>query len=151
MGGASRSRQRAASRLTLRQYARETLRSRLGRVAFELRHTQRSPGEERIHDLRVAIRRLTAALRIFRDVLPAAEAKQVKGELKQLMEQAGAVRELDIALGLAEQAGIAATSPLVEVLRAQRGESERRLLEAARSAWRRNASLRWRERLQLHT
>lgn len=151
MDGASRSRRRAASRLTLRQYAQETLRTRLGRVAFELRHTQHSLDEERIHDLRVSIRRLTAAMRIFRGALPAAEAKRVKGELKELMEHAGAVRELDIALGLLAKGGLPESSPLVAILKAQRGEGERRLLEAVRSAWRRNASLRWRERLQLHT
>ena len=78
MNGASRSRPRAASRLTLRQYAHETLRSRLGRVAFELRHTRQSLDAERIHDLRVSIRRLTAALRIFGDAVPAAEAKRVR-------------------------------------------------------------------------
>lgn len=150
MDGALRSQRHAASRLTLRHYAHETLRSRLGRVAFELRHTRQSLDAERIHDLRVSIRRLTAALRIFGDAVPAAEAKRVRGELKEIMELAGAVRELDIALELAAKAGVAEASPLAAILGAQRGEGERRLLEAVRSAWRRNASLRWRERLQLH-
>ena len=149
MDGRSRSRPRAASRLTLRDYALETLRSRLGRVAFELRHTRHSVEEERIHDLRVSIRRLTAAMRIFADVLPAGEARRVRKDLKEIMEPAGTVRELDIALELAGRAGIERSSPLVAILQAQRAEGERRLLEGIRAAWHRNASLRWRERLQL--
>jgi|RhiMetdeSRZDD1v2_1073273.scaffolds.fasta_scaffold521869_2 CHAD domain-containing protein len=150
MDGRSRSRPRAVSKLTLREYARETLRTRLGRVAFEFRHARHSLDEERIHDLRVAIRRLTAAIRIFADAIPKAEAKRVRKELKEIMEPAGVVRELDIALELAERAGIEPASPLLNILRAQRAEGERLLLEGIRAAWRRNASMRWRERLQLN-
>lgn len=138
------------SKLTLRAYARETLRARLGRVAFEFRHARHSLTEERIHDLRVAIRRLTAAMRIFADVAPKAEAKRVRKDLKVIMDPAGMVRELDIALELAEKAGIEASSPLLGIMRAQRAEGEQRLLEGIRAAWRRNASMRWRERLQLN-
>jgi CHAD domain-containing protein len=136
--------------VTLREYARETLRTRLGRVAFELRHARQSLDEERIHDLRVAIRRLTAAIRIFADAIPKGEAKRVRRDLKEIMEPAGIVRELDIALELAERAGIEVGSPLLDILRAQRVEGERRLLEGIRAAWQRNASMRWRERLQLN-
>jgi hypothetical protein len=85
------------SKLTLREYARETLRTRLGRVAFEFRHARHSLNEERIHDMRVAIRRLTAAMRIFADAVPKAEAKRVRRDLKEIMEPAGVVRELDVA------------------------------------------------------
>ena len=139
----------ADSKLTLREYARETLRARLGAVAFELRHAQRSLNEERIHDLRVSIRRLTAAMRIFGDAVPKAEAKRVKKDLKALMDPAGMVRELDIALELAGKAGIDSSSPLLGILRAQRAEGEQNLLAGIRATWRRNASMRWRERLQL--
>lgn len=149
MGGRLRSQPRAVS-LTLREYARETLRARLGRVAFEFRHARHSLDQERIHDLRVAIRRFTAAMRIFADALPAGEAKRVRRDLKVIMEPAGVVRELDIALELALRAGIAESSPLLAILRAQRAEGERRLLEGIRAAWQRNASMRWRERLQLN-
>lgn len=149
MGARLRSQPRAAS-LPLREYARETLRTRLGRVAFELRHARQSLDAERIHDLRVSIRRFTAALRIFADALPPGEAKRVKKDLKEIMGPAGAVREVDIALELASGAGIPESSPLLAILRAQRTEGERRLLEGIRAAWRRDASMRWRERLQLN-
>jgi CHAD domain-containing protein len=136
--------------VTLREYAQETLRSRLGRIAFELRGARRSLSEEQIHDLRVSIRRLTASIRIFADVLPKPEAKRVRRELREIMEPAGLVRELDIALDLAEKAGIEPSSPLVAILQAQRTDGERRLQESIRAAWRKNASMHWRERLQLN-
>ncbi|MEP7367272.1 MAG: CHAD domain-containing protein [Acidobacteriota bacterium] len=149
MAGRLRSQPQGLSNLPLREYARETLRRRLGRVAFEFRHARHSLTEERIHDLRVAIRRLTAAMRIFADVVPKGEARRVKSDLRKIMEPAGVVRELDIALELAEKSGIEAGSPLLDILRAQRAEGERRLLEGIRAAWRGNASMHWRERLQL--
>ena len=136
--------------LALREYARETLRARLRAVAFELRHARQSLSEERIHDLRVSIRRFMAAMRIFSAAIPAGEAKRVRKDLKAIMKPAGEVRELDIALQLAERAGIEAGSPLLSILSAQREEGERRLQEGVRAAWHRNASMRWRERLQLH-
>lgn len=149
MGVRSRLQPHAAN-LTLREYARDTLRARLGAMAFELRNAKQSLDADRIHDLRVSIRRLVAAIRIFGDVLPAGEGKRVRRELKAIMEPAGVVRELDIAIELASKAGIAESSPLIAILRAQRAEGERRLLEGVRAAWQRNVSMRWRERLQLN-
>jgi len=89
-------------------------------------------------------------MRIFVDLLPPGEGKRVRKELKSIMDPAGEVRELDIALELAELSGIGPSSPLVEILAAQRAEGERRLQDAIRVAWRRDASLRWRERLHLN-
>ena len=50
---------------------------------------------EAIHQMRVATRRLRAALRVFADVLPP-EAIELGGELKWLAGALGAVRDLDV-------------------------------------------------------
>jgi triphosphatase len=52
---------------------------------------------EDVHQMRVATRRLRAALRIFSDVLPP-EAGRLNDELKWIAAQLGAVRDLDVLL-----------------------------------------------------
>ena len=56
----------------------------------------RSDDPEYVHQMRVATRRLRAALRMFRPVLPAGFAEQLVPPLRDLMQSLGQARDLDV-------------------------------------------------------
>lgn len=51
---------------------------------------------EGVHDMRVASRRLRAALELFRDVFPRTRIKEMVDEVKCLADALGAVRDTDV-------------------------------------------------------
>lgn len=55
---------------------------------------------EALHDMRVAARRLRAILRIFRECFPNRKFKKQDERLQTLIGSLGAVRELDVFIGL---------------------------------------------------
>src|SRR5215831_18368123 len=60
----------SGSSLPLRSYAEAKLAARLKKISSTLRRAAKDPDDpENIHDLRVAIRRFTQALRVFKDLL----------------------------------------------------------------------------------
>src|SRR5437764_1326950 len=89
--------------------ARHVLLARLQVVADylprALDEADRDP--ENVHQLRVGTRRAAAALRIFRQSLPAKAFKRARKRLRRLRRAAGAVRDWDVFLqdlkGLAPQ------------------------------------------------
>ena len=56
----------------------------------------RSDDPEYVHQMRVATRRLRAALRMFRPVLPARFAEQLVPPMRELMQALGQARDLDV-------------------------------------------------------
>jgi len=74
---------RVVVRFHLRAFARQEQAARAGDV-------------EGLHELRVATRRLRAALRFFAPVLPARFVENMRGEVKWLASAIGAVRDLDV-------------------------------------------------------
>jgi CHAD domain-containing protein len=66
---------------------------------------------ERVHDLRVASRRLRAVLEVFRPCFPKRKYKAAVGELKALADALGERRDRDVAIArLSEFAAAAASS-----------------------------------------
>lgn len=59
---------------------------------------------EELHDMRVATRRLRAAMSLFSDALPP-RARLLRDELRWMAHALGAVRDLDVQLGNLEQLG----------------------------------------------
>jgi triphosphatase len=53
---------------------------------------------ERVHQMRVGLRRLRAAISIFKDLLPGSETEAVKSELEWLTEQLGPARDFNVLL-----------------------------------------------------
>lgn len=53
---------------------------------------------EGVHDMRVASRRLRAALELFRDAFPQRELRPMLREVKRLADALGGVRDLDVLL-----------------------------------------------------
>ena len=90
---------------------------------------------EQLHDMRVAARRLRAAFRVFRDVLPPALVR--RGEaLREIGEALGSVRDLDVQIERFEGMRSAsswddanAIAPLVSMLREQREPARNVLLD----------------------
>ncbi|HEY3288645.1 MAG TPA: CHAD domain-containing protein [Anaerolineae bacterium] len=92
---------------------------------------------EQIHQMRVSIRRMRAAFRIFGDVLPQRIAKQAT-ELSWVAKELGAVRDLDVMIERTiawslESADTTAFQTVAAWLIAERSEEFQRLLETLNS------------------
>jgi CHAD domain-containing protein len=82
---------------------------------------------ERVHDMRVATRRLRAVLEIFAPCFPATEHKAVLRDVKRLADALGARRDPDVQLAALERFGQAtakADAPGVEAFAAQLREEQ---------------------------
>jgi CHAD domain-containing protein len=104
---------------------------------------------ERVHDMRVASRRLRAALEVFRPCFPKKQLRRVLAEVKALADALGERRDADVAIaateqlqmamGAGEQAGVLS---FVRLLRAEQIAANEKLahtlagkrLESLRSA-----------------
>jgi triphosphatase len=87
---------------------------------------------EELHDMRVATRRLRAALKLYSDFLPK-RAERYERYLRWVAGALGEVRDLDVHLeGLSEEASRngAVLEEVVSLLRERRNEARRRMLEA---------------------
>ena len=60
---------------------------------------------ERVHDMRVATRRLRAALEVFAVCFPKREFERVLDDVKQLADSLGARRDPDVAIAAVERIG----------------------------------------------
>jgi len=133
----------------MREYARRQAAILLGKLELEIGRPERSGNAERIHDLRVAIRRFSRCLRCFAQLYPGRRQKKVRDRLTGLGDLAGAVRDRDIALDLLAQAGVAERSTLVTGIQADR-EKARHALACEMARWRdRGFTEKWRGELGL--
>ena len=89
---------------------------------------------EELHDMRVATRRMRAALAMFAEALPA-RAGQVRNELGWVADALGAVRDLDVQLERVGQWAAEMSEPdrgalgdLAQLLTAERAEAREKLL-----------------------
>jgi CHAD domain-containing protein len=136
---------------------REAAHTVVSRLAREMRRQERAVtgtgASEAVHDMRVATRRLRAALAVFRGVVALPKAAR-RGRLRWLARRLGRVRDLDVRLALLEGrylpqvAGVEAVrlADLVAELGEERRRRQRRLrrglrrtryrrLRAALAAW----------------
>jgi len=134
----------------MREYVRTQSAMLLRRLAFQISRTARSgkdPGA--VHDLRVAIRRLSRCLRVFADFYPDGSWKKIRKELAELMRRAGQVRDRDVVLSLLAEAGAARRGAIVARLEAERKLAARELQVETRRWKRRSFSRKWRTALGL--
>jgi CHAD domain-containing protein len=96
---------------------------------------------ERVHDMRVATRRLRAALEIFAPCFPKAEHRKVLKEVKRLADALGARRDPDVAIAEFERvreslapADRSGVSGLIEELRARQSGANESLAAAIERA-----------------
>jgi CHAD domain-containing protein len=93
---------------TIGEVALAVLRRQLATLLAKEPGTRLGDDVEDLHDMRVATRRLRAAVALFEDVLPA-EVLRLRPELTWLGQTIGAVRDLDVQIG--ELDGWIATAP----------------------------------------
>ncbi len=86
--------------MTLDQHARDLLRKATSRLDREIGRTIEDPGEDPVHDMRVAIRRLSQALQMFAALFPSREARAMRQSLKPAMTAAAMARDLDVCIEL---------------------------------------------------
>ncbi len=134
----------------MREHVRAQTAILLRRLAFEVNRAAKSCNEEAVHDLRVAIRRLSRCLQVFSQSYPKGSAKKVRRRLKALMDPAGAVRDLDIALDLVADAGIDRRANLIYRMAEARRLAKSNLEREVR-LWKGSGfSKKWRSTLGLH-
>ncbi|MDQ3327306.1 MAG: CHAD domain-containing protein [Chloroflexota bacterium] len=120
---------------TIGEVAYAVLRKHLGSLLAHEPGTRLGDDPEELHDMRVATRRLRAALILFSDVLPQ-RAQRVREELRWLAQALGEVRDLDVQLDQLSEWRHETTkrqrqedfAPLQTVLERHRHEARQRML-----------------------
>jgi CHAD domain-containing protein len=133
----------------MKKYAQTQIAALIGKFAWEARRAAQQADAEAVHDLRVAIRRLSRGLRVFAQFFPGSSWKQIRRELSEFMDYAAEVRDRDIAVELLEEAGVAQRALVLARLRKERAASAQALTESL-AKWReRKAARQWKEALEL--
>jgi len=133
----------------MREYVRQQTAILLRRLAYEVNRATKSADDEAIHDLRVAIRRLSRCLQLFTQFYPAGSSKKVRRRLSDLMDAAGEVRDCDIAAKLLEQAGVQRETAVFKRQGTDRRAAVKELVAELRHTKQRSFSKKWRAQLGL--
>jgi CHAD domain-containing protein len=131
----------------MREYACQQTALLLDRLSAVLNRAARAGDADSIHDIRVAMRRLSRCLRVFAPFYADRSWKKIRRRIASLMAAAGAVRDCDIAIELVGRAGIARRNAIVMHLAAQRRKAGRELLLEIRRWKSHDYPHRWRARL----
>ncbi len=120
---------------TIGALAHRVMRNQFDQIMAHEPGTRLDEDPEELHDMRVATRRLRAALSFFRGALPA-PADEGRAELQWLAQGLGAVRDLDVQLGqvaewqlVADEADARAFDALADTIRRRRPAARDALLE----------------------
>ena len=90
----------------MKDFVRSQTLARLKKLKAALPDAASRPEDpETIHDVRVAIRRLTQCLRLFQGWFDPAAARKIRKHLRKLMDRCGAVRNYDVAVAVLRAAG----------------------------------------------
>ena len=125
----------------MKNYVRQQTDLKIDRVLAELDRTREQPSEEAIHDLRVSIRRLSQALRLFGELLGEKRARKLRNRLRPVLKAAGEARNRDVALLILAEAKVADTGDVVAAIEAEREKYVQTLVTLVRSL----------EGIELHT
>lgn len=119
------------------EFVVEQLRSRLERVAALTPCAAHKAGVscEHVHRLRVATRRASVALRLFRDLLPRKRRSDLERTLHRMRRRAGAARDLDVLIrrltALVPETPAIEVAELVAGVAVKRGDAQRGLRHIA--------------------
>lgn len=139
------------AQLPLSAFVREQLLARLVRLEGEWARCAEQSDADSVHDLRVAIRRLREALRLFKNLLPKLQRKQVREELSLNMSLAGRTRNVDIARDSFARADVELSPELKLHLSNERAVAEAALRASLSAGLRSEFGRRWRNTLGLNT
>jgi CHAD domain-containing protein len=131
----------------MRNLMKSQIALRLKKLQAALREARKHTHADAIHDLRVSIRRLSRALRVFRAWFDAGRVKRIRRRLRKLMERCAAVRNCDVAMEVLQAAGF--RSPDLVAGLEQERRHMRQNLDRKLETWRRSDRVRrWRGRLR---
>lgn len=102
------------------RFAKVSLDVRLAKLLEQVERCAAKTGVDEVHDLRVAIRRFSQALRMFASLLSAKPVRTMRKALRPVMEAAGGVRDLDVSVDRLLDLGLEENSALLEEMRAER-------------------------------
>lgn len=91
--------------ISMRDFASAKTLELLDTTVEALMTAAQSAGVEAVHKMRVSIRRLQQALRLFKQYLRKRGVERVKKQLKEIMTAAGELRNHDIAIALVRRLG----------------------------------------------
>jgi CHAD domain-containing protein len=134
---------------TMREFAQASVAKLLAKVTGELERAAETPDADTVHDVRVAIRRVNQALRLFAGLVPHHAARHVRRRLKTVLDGASAVRDCDIAMELYSEVRLATSHPAWEEVRAARIMAESAFRERVRELVIEAQSLEWQSQLEL--
>src|SRR5215469_6227143 len=132
----------------MKKYAQMQISGLLAKLTAQVKRASENADEEAVHDLRVAIRRLSRGLRAFGQFFPGKSWKRIRVELSELMDKAAAVRDRDIAVDLLEKAGVAKRAQVIATLVKERSAAANALREALHDWISRNAPQQWKGALE---
>jgi len=134
----------------MREYVRSQTAVLVRRLAYQVvRSSKEGSNPDSVHDLRVAIRRLRRCLQVFRQFFPGGPRKKIRRRLSELMQAAGGVRDLDIAIELVSTAGLEKGPDLTVRLTEDRARQNQELMQEIRRLKMQGFSKKWRNQLDL--
>ncbi len=136
------------SSIETRKFAFEQTDRRLGRMAFEITRVVRSQNPDAVHDLRVAVRRFSQTLRVFKPCFRSKEKRKIRRDLKRIMVTAGEVRNCDVALKLLSKSRQVERTDVRPKIQSRRRECARELAATLRNWLQRKSSRKWRSELE---
>lgn len=125
-------------------FAADAVTRLLERLAYQVGAAAHNHGEESIHELRLAIRRFTQSLAIFKRLYDAKELKKIRRRLKDLMDLSGPVRDYDVASELLAKSELPGAAAIQQSITGRRKEAIRLLLPALRAYSARRTTSKWR-------
>ena len=128
--------------------ASEHLNRLLNRLAFQINATALRRDPDSVHDLRVAIRRFSQGLVIFKTFFVSKKPKKVRRAMKEGLAAAGRVRDCDIAAELLAKRKIPGLSRLEQKLALRRKTAVAELQTILKNWKARRLSSKWRRDLE---
>ncbi len=123
----------AVGEVAFAELGRIVLRRQTRRLQQAMRAVKADETIEAVHDLRVATRRIRAALRLLEPVAPAKATRRAVRAVRALARAASATRDRDVLLNDMMQRDPAGLAPVIEALRAERSAAHAALLDHAQS------------------
>jgi CHAD domain-containing protein len=105
-------------------FAKVSLDARLAKLLEQVERCAAKTGVDEVHDLRVAIRRFSQALRIFASMLSAKPVRTMRKALRPVMEAAGGVRDLDVGVDRLLDEGLQENDAVLDEMHAERHRGE---------------------------
>lgn len=128
-------------------FAADSVTRLLERLAYQVNAAAHNHDEDSVHELRIAMRRFSQSLSVFKRLYHAKELKKIRRRLKDLMDLSSDVRDCDVAAGLLQKSGLPGAPAIRKAIAARRKEAVRMLLPPLRSWSARRTTSKWRAAL----